>query len=470
MNQKYMIFALCAALAGAASAQDKATAQLAARQVAVRNTTVEHTDNNLVVNMDLVLDSLDMPSNIRFVFTPVVRGDGQERFLQPVVINGRKQQIMFERNDYKQYDEQATVVRRKNNEPQTVRYAAVVPYEDWMKNADVAIYEDLCGCGDLLDQSRTVVRRLRTPLYAFIRPQAEAVKARELSGQAYIDFPVDRIELHPDYRNNPAELQKIIQTINVVKEDKNTSITGIEIHGYASPEGTYEHNTWLAENRARTLTDYVRQLVNLDNSLFHVTSTPEDWDGLRQRVAEGNLAHGKEILTLIDDVSLEPDPKEWKIKSTYPEDYRFMLDTWYPALRHSDYVISYSVRPFSVEEAKALLHTKPQQLSLEEMYLVAQTYETGSPEFNEVFQIAVRMFPNDPTANLNAACTALSQKDYDAARRYLDKAGTTPQANNARGVLAMQEGRIDEARAYFRQAADAGLLEAADNLKNLDNF
>ena len=34
----------------------------------------------------------------------------------------------------------------------------------------------------------------------------------------------------------------------------------------------------------------------------------------------------------------------------------------------------------------------------------------------------------------------------------------------------MQEGRIDEARAYFRQAADAGLLEAADNLKNLDNF
>lgn len=471
MNHKYMLFALCAALtAGAAQAQRTTGTRLAATQVAVENTRVEHTDNNLVVSMDLVLDSLELPSNMRFVFTPIVRNAEEERFMEPVVVNGRKQQIMYEREDYKQYSAQTTVVRRKNETAQTVRYTAVLPYESWMKNADVAVYEDLCGCGDLLDQNRTVVRRLRTPLLAFIRPQAEPSKDREMHGQAFIDFPVDRIELFPDYRNNPAELQKIIQSINVVKEDHNASITSIEIHGYASPEGTYEHNTYLAENRARTLTDYVRRLVRLDSDLFHVTSTPEDWDGLRKRVVEGNLTHGSEILALIDDVSLEPDPKEWKIKTTYPEDYRFMLDTWYPALRHSDYVVRYKVRAFSVEEAKALLHTKPQQLSLEEMYLVAQTYEPGSPEFNEVFQIAVRMYPDDPTANLNAACAALSVENYDAARRYLERAGNSPQAVHARGVVAMQEGRLAEARNLFDQAAKAGVPEAAENLKNLDNF
>ena len=471
MNHKYMLFALSAALtAGAAQAQRTTGTRLAATQVAVENTRVEHTDNNLVVSMDLVLDSLELPSNMRFVFTPIVRNAEEERFMEPVVVNGRKQQIMYEREDYKQYSAQTTVVRRKNETAQTVRYTAVLPYESWMKNADVAVYEDLCGCGDLLDQNRTVVRRLRTPLLAFIRPQAEPSKDREMHGQAFIDFPVDRIELFPDYRNNPAELQKIIQSINVVKEDRNTSITSIEIHGYASPEGTYEHNTYLAENRARTLTDYVRRLVRLDSDLFHVTSTPEDWDGLRKRVVEGNLTHGSEILALIDDVSLEPDPKEWKIKTTYPEDYRFMLDTWYPALRHSDYVVRYKVRAFSVEEAKALLHTKPQQLSLEEMYLVAQTYEPGSPEFNEVFQIAVRMYPDDPTANLNAACAALSVENYDAARRYLERAGNSPQAVHARGVVAMQEGRLAEARDLFDQAAKAGVPEAAENLKNLENF
>ena len=146
------------------------------------------------------------------------------------------------------------------------------------------------------------------------------------------------------------------------------------------------------------MTDHVKRLVNLSDDIFKVTSTPEDWEGLRQAVASGNLDHKQQILDIIDDTDLDPDAREWKIKSTYPQEYRFMLDTYYPALRHSDYVVSYTVRPFSVEEAKEILRTKPKQLSLEEMYLVAQTYEPGSDEFNEVFQTAVRLYPQDPTA------------------------------------------------------------------------
>ena len=81
-----------------------------------------------------------------------------------------------------------------------------------------------------------------------------------------------------------------------------------------------------------------------------------------------------------------------------PASYRYILDNIYPRLRHSDYTVTYTVRPFSIEEAKEILKTKPQQLSLQEMFLVAQTYEPGSPEFNEVFDIAVRLFPDDETA------------------------------------------------------------------------
>ena len=50
-------------------------------------------------------------------------------------------------------------------------------------------------------------------------------------GRAFIDFPVDRVELHPNYRKNPTELQKIIETINLVKNDKNTTITNIASFG-----------------------------------------------------------------------------------------------------------------------------------------------------------------------------------------------------------------------------------------------
>ena len=212
------------------------------------------------------------------------------------------------------------------------------------------------------------------------------------------------------------------------------------------------------------MTDHVKRLVNLSDNIFKVTSTPEDWEGLRQAVASGNLDHKQQILDIIDDTDLDPDAREWKIKSTYPQEYRFMLDTYYPALRHSDYVVSYTVRPFSVEEAKEILRTKPKQLSLEEMYLVAQTYEPGSDEFNEVFQTAVHLYPEDETANLNAACAEIERGDYEAASRYLAKAGNSPYAAHARGVIAMKQGNDDEARRQFTIAAQGGVKEAQQNL------
>ena len=233
----------------------------------------------------------------------------------------------------------------------------------------------------------------------YLRPAAEAQKQRSEQGRAFIDFPVDRVELHPNYRKNPTELQKIIETINLVKNDKNTTITNIDIHGYASPESPYEHNAYLAENRAKTLREYVSNLVRLPGDKFTVSSTPEDWEGLREAVVASNLENKQAILELIDDGGLDPDVKEQRIKSKYPADYRFMLSTYYPALRHSDYVVSYTVKPFSVEEAKEVLKTKPQQLSLEEMFMVAQTYEPGSKEFNDVMETAVRLYPQDQTAN-----------------------------------------------------------------------
>ena len=93
------------------------------------------------------------------------------------------------------------------------------------------------------------------------------------------------------------------------------------------------------------------------------------------------------------------------------------------------------VRSFFIEEAKEILKTKPQQLSLQEMFLVAQTYEPGSPEFNEVFDIAVRLFPDDETANLNAACTDLQKGDLTSAEKHLAKAGNSKEAERVRDVF-----------------------------------
>ena len=469
-NTTYLLYAAFLMAPATALAQNCQEVKLASDKIKVSNVQVAQQNNALSVSMDLNLDSLYLPSNLQLVYTPVFKTRQGEIKMPEIVINGRRQQIMFERGVGKKQlnlSPEALVVRRTNKKVQTVNYSASIPLSGQVKNYDLNMHEDLCGCGNMEEGNDFNLRHRRQPQAVFVRPAVEAVKVRHLDKRAYIDFPVNRIELHADYRRNPAQLDSIVRTINALKDDKNLEVSAINIHGYASPESPYSHNDYLAKNRAKTLTDYVRRMVALPTQLFTVSSTAEDWDGLRNYLKDSNLEHKSEILAIANDEKMDPDAREQKIKKLYPSEYRFMLDTWYPALRHSDYHITYKVKPFDVAEAKEIIKTKPQQLSQEEMFLVAQTYEPGSKEFNDVMEIAVRMFPENETANLNAANTRLNAGDADGAKSYLEKAGNSPEALNARGVYESLKGNDQQARHYFALAAKAGVKAAKENLENL---
>lgn len=290
-------------------------------------------------------------------------------------------------------------------------------------------HEDVPQIIETIQQPKQEILKPVLQLQAVI---AAAPKIRHLDKRAYIDFPVNRIELRADYRRNPAQLDSIITTIKALKADKNLQVMAINIHGFASPEGSYKHNDYLAKNRARTLTEYVHKMVELPDSIFTVSSTAEDWDGLREYIKQSDLEKKEQLLAIAKDESLTPDARDAKLKKQYPAQYRSLLTNCYPALRHSDYHITYKIKPFDVEEAKEIIKTKPQQLSLNELFMVAQTYEVGSKEFNEVMELAVRMYPTDETANLNAAIIRLNNGDADAAKPYLDRAGDSKEADAAR--------------------------------------
>ena len=410
---------------------------VADRHIKIEQAMVDASNHHLTLSMKLLLDSLHLRANHQLVFTPVVQTQHGEVIMPKIVVNGRRQQIMTDRGFYgNRYGSDATIVRRYNGKPQAVNYTATIPVSGKLSKYSVRLDEDVCGCGDI-DTASTNHYPLvswQQPKAAFIRPKAEAVKIRHLDKRAYIDFPVDQITLYPEYRRNPEQLDSIVNTINALKNDKNLEVSAINIHGYASPESPYDHNAYLAKNRARTLTEFVRRQVKLPASIFSVSSTPEDWEGLISYIKGSNLEHKDEILKMATDSLVAPDPREWRIRLKYTDEYKFMLANWYPALRHSDYHITYKVKPFDVETAKKLIKTKPYLLSEQEMFMVAQTYEPGSREFNDVMQTAVRYFPDNTTANLNAAIVLLNEGKAEAAKPYLDKAGDIPEAEEARQV------------------------------------
>ena len=470
---RYILFAMSLTMATTMLAQE-----LAGSQIQINNKAVSlSADAQLLVGMDVTVPAdLEISSSSMLTLTPILveKGEnGANQTLPAIYVYGRNRQLLAERANKIPADA-FEVVRRDNGTAQTVHYTARVPYEKWMNGADLKMMGTISGCASCLkDEDLAQVYPVLLepykvqPLIAFVKPEAE-VKQRAEKGNAYLDFPVNQTKIYPDYRRNPMELAEINRTINVVKENTDTKITGISLHGYASPEGSYANNTRLAKGRSEALKTYIMKEYGLSADMFTVQSTPEDWAGLRAYVEKNNVANKAKVLEIIDSSMDNLDAKENKIKALDGAMYQALLRDCYPALRHTDYVVHYTVRAYSVEEAKALLKSRPQLLSLEEMYLVAQTYKEGSDEFNEVFDIAVRMYPEDSTANINAAAMELKRGNTEQAVRYLQRSSqTNATAQNNQGVYHMLTGDLDKAEACFKKAKELGSAQADGNLEEV---
>ena len=452
-----------------------ALAQANSDTLRVVESNVSRVGEDVIVDMKLDLSHIEVGRNRTLVYRPLLMKEDSVAELTPIIVNGRVRHIQYQRLEREEDFPNEIEIRRENGTEQTLDYHARVPFIDWMNKSEVVMVCDLCGCGwESLQNDRSslfpvnLVHEPVVPAVLYITPLAE-VKVREKSGSAYLDFPVNQTVIRPDYRRNSTELAAIDATIQSVEDDPNATITKVTIKGYASPEGSYANNQRLAEGRSNALLEYVKKLHDFGDAEFSVSSEPEDWEGLEKRIESSSIADKEEWLAIIrDSEPADLDRKEWKLKQL--PSYREVLNTIYPALRHSDYTVEYHIRNFTTDEAREMLYKDPSQLSLEEMYRVAQTYEVGSEPYNEVFEIAVRLYPDDPISNLNAANTALLNRNATAARRYLTKAAEGPEKRLAEGVASWLEGDTDQARSIFESLTDDPKVgvQAKENLEKMD--
>lgn len=438
--------------------------------------------NTLNIDATIIVPGDAVKSKNFIELTPVLETENQKMGLPSVLVNGKNRQKVYDRlNALNNLEEEQrfAIVKAADAESHTVEYKMTIPWEEWMRDAKFVLAQDLCGCGNETPGAPLLIanRILQKPdkryepaqTFAYVTPEVETRKERAEVGTAFLDFQVGRYNILPNFRNNATELGKIRSTIETVVNDQYITPDGIELKGFASPEGSYASNANLAKNRTEALRNYIMgQYRQYKADFFTLNSEPEDWAGFKAKVeADQNVPSRAGVLDIINS-SDEADAKERKLRALDGgAAYKYVLAEHFPALRRTEYKINYTVRGFSVEEGREIIKTRPQHLSLNEMFAVANTYQPGSREYNDVFEVAVRMFPSDPVANLNAANIAISKKDYAAARRYLASAGNSAQADNARGVLALAEGNLDEAESLLKKAQNGGVREAAANLEEL---
>ncbi|MDR0680541.1 MAG: DUF3868 domain-containing protein [Dysgonamonadaceae bacterium] len=458
--------------------------------IEVQNNQIQISKGNVIVDFSISFNDVEVVSNNQLTLIPVIKttkGIERRLQLQPVIVNGKKRHNLYKRslrlngkeNDPEVY---SVLLAKKKGVLGTFSYKAKVPYEPWMKEASVYLTGDLCGCAGsekghfekLISQSialpeQAVFDYTYTPAVNFIVPLKEKIKERAETGEAYLVFEQSRWDIIPNLFDNSTELAKIECSLNYVEEEPTAVITKISIKAFASPEGKYDENLVLSKKRAKALLDYVQQNHNLSDDIeVFSEGYGEDWDRLVALIEKDPKVENKaQVLHIINSVGIFDGREKQLMELASGRPYLYMLNKFFPRLRRSDYKIEYTVPVFSIEKGKQLLKTKPEMVGLEEMYLIANTYEKGSQSFNEVFDIAGKVYPDDMIAIVNAAAVAILEGKNEYAKSLLEKYTDEPVAWNNLGIVYMNEHHITEAENYFEKAISQGSEEAIRNLEIL---
>lgn len=399
-----------------------------------------------------------------------------------ILVSGNKKYNLMERweslNKHRyQSNRPYTTIIAKENTDTLLSYNFKVPYEMWMDSARFVIRQETTGCRNenhlfTFLMNNKVALEPYTPyevntLVAYIVPKEE-LKIRKIQGQAYLDFPVGQSVISPNYRRNPEELSKIDEMLSGVINDPDVRIKSLFIEGYASPEGSYATNDHLSYARAIALKNYMKNKFHLSEGLFRVSNVAEDWDGLKALIPGSNITHKDEIIEIIDNTDIF-DGRELKLmKLAKGVPYRNMLKELFPQLRRVEYQINFTIKDYTVDEAKGLLGNRESQLSQLELFQIAQSYGEESQKFMEILgEIIPKYYPDDQTANNNAAAVLITNKEYSLAKRLLSKADTNPSTLNNMAIIFLQEGNLDSAEKLFKKALEGGSIEAHHNLREL---
>ena len=396
-------------------------------------------DDKVEVSFSMDCSTLRLPSRRQMVITPLIisRSESDTLALPSVCIAGRNRYRMNKRKERlygKEYGkapvagEGQEMIRFNRKRDMLLEYNETVPAQEWMSGARVEIFRELqgcAGCGEALGNAPVAElplfkEEVERPNLQIMVAQAEE-KRRSFTRSAYLNFKVNQSALLADYMNNPVELAKIYSSIDSIREDNNYRIARIEIVGYSSPEGSYAANARLSEQRAKALEQNLKHAYQLDDSMIDCRSVPENWEGLAAWLREYRPSYMQKVLDIIGQTP-EPDARDAKIKAIDGgKIYNALLQEVYPKLRLVEYTVSYTVVPFSVEQGREIIKTRPDKMNHNEMYQVAANYGEGSDEYNRIIRMIAARFPGDRIANNNAAIVAWETGDYDAMRVYLKR-------------------------------------------------
>lgn len=158
-------------------------------------------------------------------------------------------------------------------------------------------------------------------LYAFDTVSAQgqaAVSQEEEPGVSVVRkfviyYRLNAIDVDENYLDNGWQIAYIRKYMSL-----SPKIDSITIHAWASPEGVYEHNAWLARKRAEAARRFIVSCIPDDSDMtgdrIRLSPVSENWDGLRAEIEANYTLQNKDRVMRILDADVPDDTKKWRIQ------------------------------------------------------------------------------------------------------------------------------------------------------------
>lgn len=296
---------------------------------------------------------------------------------------------------------------------------------------------------------------------------------------ATIFFLVDMANLNWNLPlNKKAETKAGIKALDSLLKT-GMQIKQVQINAWASPEGEESRNQNLSDNRVKTGEKYFKDTYNKilnqraralkvkANSLkqdldIQTQSMGEDWDGFIADLRASAIADKNTIINVISSHT-DKATREQEIRNMTVI-YKEIEDEILPSLRRSEIHVDFLEPKRPDEQIAEYALTAPDSLKLNELLYGATLNEDPAQQLT-IYRSAIRIYPDDFRAYVNAAALLHREGNLDEAQSMLETANGM-QPNNAHilnnmGAVALAKGDFDNAKSLFESAA---CPEAQENL------
>ena len=286
----------------------------------------------------------------------------------------------------------------------------------------------------------------------------------EQKQEANIKFLIQQAELRKSelQSNSVQDFVKMLQQI--ARDQEGLNLSDVEISAYASPDGGLKLNEQLANKRQQNTESYVRQQLKDANLEGGISSeyTAQDWEGFQELVKASDIPD-KDVILRVLSMYEDPQEREQQIKNM-SQGFKELAEGVLPELRRARMTINYEVIGRDDDQIFAQLKQDASKLSVEELIYAASIAPTDS-EKEQILKTTARLYPQDNRASNNLGVLALQQGKKEEAIQYFKQAGELPEASANLGLMSLQDGHTQEAENLIAKSAGAyGLSEALGNL------